>query len=166
MSDDTLTFGQRAVGSSTSASVVVANCGTEAWSFTDVSPHAATNPAYRIDSACVTGMTLAQGATCRVDVHFEPQSPGQASGALWLHNTTSTPDQLLTFYGRAIDAQAGTAALEFMPAIADFGTQTVGRETPALVVGLKNAGPSPLVPSALVLNGIDAYDFRGTSGAG
>ena len=166
MSDDTLTFGQRAVGSSTSASVVVANCGTEAWSFTDVSPHAATNPAYRVDSACVTGMTLAQGATCRVDVHFEPQSPGQASGALWLHNITSTPDQLLTFYGRAIDAQAGTAALEFMPAIADFGTQTVGRETPALVVRLKNAGPSPLVPSALVLNGIDPYDFRGTSGAG
>src|SRR5690242_19023161 len=56
MSADTLTFGQRAVGTSTSASVVVSNCGTEAWSFTDVSPHAATNPAYRIDSACVTGM--------------------------------------------------------------------------------------------------------------
>jgi hypothetical protein len=166
LSADTLTFGQRVVGTSASASVVVSNCGTEAWSFTDVSPHSATNPAYRIDSACVTGMTLTQGASCAVDVHFEPQSPGQASGALWLHNTTSTPDQLITFYGRGIDAQAGTSTLQFVPAIADFGTQTVGRETPSLVVALKNAGPSPLVPSALVLNGRDAYDFRGTSSSG
>ena len=77
MSADTLAFGQRAVGSSTLASVVVSNCGTEAWSFIDVSPHAATNAAYRIDSACLTGMTLAQAATCKVDVHFEPHSPGQ-----------------------------------------------------------------------------------------
>jgi HYDIN/CFA65/VesB family protein len=166
MSADTLTFGQRAVGSSTSASVVVSNCGTDTWTFTDVSPHAATNAAYRIDSACVTAMTLAPGAACTVDVHFEPQAPGQASGALWLHNTTSTPDQLLTFYGRAIDAQAGTATLQFVPAVADFGTQTVGRESAALIVALKNVGSSPLVPSALVLNGSDPYDFRGTSSAG
>jgi len=163
MSADTLTFGQRDVGTTTSASVSVSNCGDAAFAFTDVSPHTATNAAYRIDSRCMTGMTLAPRDTCTVDVTFAPQTPGQASGALWLHNTTSTPDQLLTFYGRAVDAQAGTAALEFVPAIASFGPQPIGVETSPLVVTLRNSGPQPLVPSALVLNGADPYDFRGAS---
>ena len=165
MSADTLTFGQREVGTTTSASVTVSNCGDAALAFTDVSAHMATNAAYRIDAQCVTGMTLAPRDACTVGVTFEPQAPGQASGALWLHNTTSTPDQLLTFYGRAVDAQAGTATLEFVPAIADFGTQPIGVETPALVVMLRNGGSEPLVPSALVLNGANPYDFRGASGA-
>ena len=164
-SADTLNFGQRAVGTSTAASVSVSNCGDQAFDFTDVSAHAATNDAYRIDARCATGMALAPRDQCTIDVYFEPRAPGQASGAVWLHNTTSTPDQLLTFYGRAIDAQAGTAALEFSPAIADFGMQRVGTESPALVVTLRNHGGAPLVPSALVLNGLDPYDFRGASSA-
>jgi hypothetical protein len=164
-SADTLTFGQHAVGTSTRASVTVSSCGDAAFAFTDVSPHTATNSAYRIDAHCVTGMTLAAGDACTIDVWFEPQAAGQASGGAWLHNTTSTPDPLLTFYGRAVDARAGTASLEFSPAIADFGAQPVGQETAALVVSLRNTGGSPLVPSALVLNGADPYDFRGESGA-
>lgn len=165
MSADTLNFGERAIGSSAAASVSVSNCGDQTFSFTDVSAHAATNDAYRIDARCTTGMALAPRDECAIDVHFEPRVPGQASGAVWLHNTTSTPDQLLTFYGRGIDAQAGTAALEFAPAVADFGVQPVGTESPALVVALRNRGAAPLVPSALVLNGFDPYDFRGASSA-
>src|SRR6185437_5734622 len=59
MSADTLSCGQHAVGTSTAASVTVSNCGDAAFVLTDVSPHAATNPAYRIESDCTTGMTLA-----------------------------------------------------------------------------------------------------------
>src|SRR6185437_7582902 len=106
------------------------------------------------------------GEQCDATIHFEPKEAGQASGALWLHNTTSTPDQLLTFYGRALDARAGTAVLAFSPALVDFGAQAVGRESPPLVLTLSNLGAVPLVPSALVLNGVDPYDFRGESGAG
>src|SRR6185437_14906733 len=73
---------------------------------------------------------------------------------------------LLTFYGRAIDAQAGTAALAFSPPIADFESEPVGHETAALVLTLQNAGPASLVPSALVLNGVNPYDFRGEAGNG
>ena len=163
MSADTLTFGERAVGSSTSASVIVSSCGDAPFTFTDVSPHSATNAAYRIETTCVTGMTLSPREQCTIDVHFEPQVPGQASGAVWLHTTTSTPDQLLTFYGRAVDGEAGTASLEFVPAVASFGAQPVGTESAALVVTLRNRGPASLVPSALVLNGMNPYDFRGES---
>jgi hypothetical protein len=160
-SADTLSFGERVVGTRTAASVAVSNCGDQPFEFTDVSAHAATNPAYRIEAACVTGMTLAPREQCALTVYFEPKVPGQASGAIWLHNTTSTPDQLVTFYGRGIDAQAGTAALVFSPAVADFGAEATGIETPALVLTLQNIGTASLVPSALVLNGANPYDFRG-----
>ena len=166
MSADTLSFGQRPVGSSTSATVSVSNCGDAPFQFADVSRHSATNPAYRIATSCATGMTLAAADACEATVYFDPKAPGQASGALWFHNTTSTPDQLLTFYGRAVDAQAGTAMLAFSPSIADFGDEPVGRETPPLVLMLRNVGAAPLVPSALVLNGLDPYDFRGETGSG
>ncbi len=163
-SADALSFGQRLIGTSTAATVVVTNCGSETWSFTDVSVNTATNAAYRIESSCVTDMALAPAASCTVDVHFEPTRAGQTSGALWLHNTTSNPDQLITFYGRAVDSRAGTAALRFSPPTANFGSQVVGSETPALVVTFANVGSAPLVPSALVLNGLTPYDFRGASG--
>ena len=166
MSTDTLMFGQQPVGSSTYATVSVSNCGDAPFAFTDVSRHSATNAAYRTQTTCSTGMTLDPGDACAATVWFEPTTPGQASGALWFHNTTSTPDPLLTFYGRAIDAQAGTATLTFSPPIADFGSEPVGHETSALVVRLQNAGPASLVPSALVLNGVDPYDFRGETGNG
>jgi hypothetical protein len=164
MSADTLSFGQQPVGSSASASIVVSNCGDAPFAFTDVSRHAATNPAYRTETSCSTGMTLAPARQCEATVQFEPTLPGQASGALWFHNTTSTPDQLLTFYGRGVDAQAGTARLVFSPAPVNFGDADIGRETPPLVLALQNEGSAPLVPSALVLNGSDPYDFRGETG--
>jgi len=166
MSADTLMFGQQPVGSSTSATVSVSNCGDAPFSFTNVSRDSATNAAYRTQTTCSTGMVLEPGDACSATVGFEPTAPGQVSGALWFHNTTSTPDQLLTFYGRAIDAQAGTAALAFSPPIADFESEPVGHETAALVLTLQNAGPASLVPSALVLNGVNPYDFRGEAGNG
>lgn len=166
MSADTFSFGQQEVGSSASQSMVVANCGDAPFNFTDVGPDAANKPGFRIVTSCTTGTGLAPGAQCGATVYFEPKAPGQVSGGLWFHNTTSTPDLLLTFYGRGIDAQAGTATLEFAPALADFGSQRIGIETGAIVVALNNVGAAALVPSAFVLNGADPYDFRGEMGSG
>jgi hypothetical protein len=166
MSADTFSFGQQQVGTSTSQSMVVANCGDASFSFTDVAPDAANKPGFRIVTSCTTGMMLDPGAECGATVYFEPKAPGQVSGGLWFRNTTSTPDLLLTFYGRGIDAQAGTATLEFAPPLADFGSQAIGVETGPIAVALNNAGAAPLVPSAFVLNGVDPYDFSGDMGSG
>ena len=92
-SDDTFIFGNRAVGSSTMANATITNCGDASWSFTDVSVHPATGPAFHVSTTCTTGLTLAPGATCTVSVDFAPTTPGQTSGGLWLHNTTTTPDR-------------------------------------------------------------------------
>ncbi len=160
-SADTLLFGQQPVGSSSVRTSTVSNCGDEPWSFTDVSVHPATANAFHIDSTCMTGQALAPGDACTIAARFAPTAPGQVSGGVWLHNTTSTPDQIVTFYGRGIDAQAGTAALAFSPPVADFGNVVVGMQAGPIDVMLANTGSAPLVPSALVINGAAPYDFRG-----
>src|SRR5450432_2701066 len=158
-SDDTFMFGNRVVGSSTTANATVTNCGNAPFSFTDVSIHPATGPAFQVSATCTTGLTLAPNATCTVSVRFAPTVPGQTSGGLWLHNTTETPDQLITFYGRGVDADSGSASLAFVPASADFGPQEVGSQSMPLVIELQNEGPAALTLSALVLNGPDAHDI-------
>jgi len=165
ISDDTLLFGQRQVGSATTATSTVSNCGDAPFAFTDVSVHSATNPAFHVQSACTTGATLAPGAACTVSVQFAPTAPGQASGAVWLHNTTSTPDQLVTFYGRGVDARAGTGALVFAPAPARFDATVVGVDRGQTVLA-QNVGTAPVVPGAIVINGANPYDFRGDSYGG
>src|SRR6266404_1791979 len=160
-SADTFMFGNRSVGSSATATATVTNCGDAPWSFTDVSVHPATGPAFQVSTTCTTGLTLAPGATCTVSVRFAPSTPGQTSGGLWLHNTTTAPDQLITFYGRGVDGQSGSASLAFVPASADFAAQAIGTESMPLTLELHNQGPAPLTPSALILNGPEAYDFLG-----
>lgn len=159
--DDTLIFGNRTVGSSTTADATVTNCGDAPWSFTDVSVDSATGPAFQVSTTCTTGLTLMPGGTCVVDVRFAPATAGQTSGGLWLHNTTSTPDQLITFYGRGVDAQSGSASLTFVPAAANFASQAVGTQSTPLTVALHNEGPAALMLSAVVLNGPAVYDFFG-----
>src|SRR2546423_856274 len=158
-SADTFMFGNRMVGSSTTGNATVTNCGEAPWSFTDVSVHPATGPAFQVTTTCSSGLTLAPGATCGVSVRFAPTVTGQTSGGLWLHNTTTTPDQLITFYGRGVDAQTGSASLIFVPESAVFAPQAVGTQSLPLIVELHNQGPAAMTPSALVLNGPEPYDY-------
>jgi hypothetical protein len=156
---DVMLFGDQALGTNATQSAVMTNCGDAPFTLTEVSLHASTSPAFHVASTCVTGLSLAAGATCRIDVTFAPTQPGQVSGGVWLYNTTSTGSQLITFYGRGIDASAGSATLEITPSPLDFGPQAVGAIAPVRLLTLRNAGPSSLHFTALVINGPAAYDF-------
>jgi hypothetical protein len=162
-SRDAVQFGNRAVGTSTTANVTISNCGDRPWSFTGVSVHPATGPAFHVDTTCVTSLVLAAGQSCTIGIEFAPEAAGQTSGAVWLHNSTTVPDQLVTFYGRGIDAQAATSTLVFSPASAAFAAQALGTQSAPLPVELTNLGPAPLTPSAIVINGPAAYDFPGAA---
>jgi hypothetical protein len=160
ISNDTLIFGQRALGSSTLSSSTVTSCGTTAFTFGNVVAHPASDSQFRVDTTCVSGTAMPPGSSCTLDVHFEPVRTGQVSGGYWFHNDTSTPDQIVTYYGRGVDAQAGTASIAFSPSVLDFGATELGTEAGPLEMILQNVGTSTLVPSALVLNGPTAYDYR------
>ena len=159
LSRDVMLFGDLAVGTTAAQTAVVQNCGDAPFTLTDVRVHASTSPAFHVASACATGRTLAAGTSCAIDVTFAPTQPGQVSGGVWLYNTTSTGSQLVTFYGRGIDASAGSATLEITPSPLDFGPQPVGAIAPPRILTLRNAGSSSLHFTALVMNGPAAYDF-------
>ncbi|HZI84198.1 MAG TPA: choice-of-anchor D domain-containing protein [Casimicrobiaceae bacterium] len=163
-SQQTLIFGNEPVGGETHASVTVSNCGNAAWSFIDVSIDPATGAGWQVTTGCSAGLALAPGAACNVSVTFVPRTTGQTSGGLWLHNTSDDPDVLIAFYGRGVDAEAGTASLSFSPAALSFPPQAVGTASPSVTVTLLNAGPAKLKPSALVINGPAAYDYSATGG--
>lgn len=157
----TLSFGNRALGSSSSAGVIVSNCGDQPLTFTDVSIDAATGPGYAVATSCATGQVLQPGASCTATVTFAPTQPGQTSGALWLRNSSSESDVVLTFYGRGVDAQSGTAVLAFEPLVANFGNVMVGTVSPPLALQIRNDGAAPMTLTAIILNGPQAYDFDG-----
>ena len=165
ISADTLLFGNVALGMAPAQSASVVNCGDEPWSFTDVSVHPATGAAFGVTTDCRTGLVLGPEQRCEVGVRFAPRASGETSGGLWLRNTTSTPAQLLTFYGRGIDASAGSTSLSFLPATVEFDPQRVGTESGPISVELRNAGPVALTPTAIVLNGPSVSDFRGDLGS-
>jgi hypothetical protein len=162
-SADTLLFGNQLAGTRATQMATVSNCGDSAWTFSGVSLHPATGPAWRVDTTCTTGQMLAPGAACTVSVTFAPVGVGETSGGLWLHNTTSTPDQIVTFYGRGVDARAGSAQIRFSPAPVDFGAHAVGSRSGPLSAYLANVGTAAFTPSALVINGPAAYDYSALS---
>ncbi|HEV2685447.1 MAG TPA: choice-of-anchor D domain-containing protein [Actinomycetota bacterium] len=150
------------VGSSTTTNVTVANCGSAPWSFTDVSVDPVTGANWHVATDCSAGLVLGPGESCTVGVTFAPRVTGESSGGVWLHNTSTEPDALIVFYGRGVDAQAGTASLSFAPDVLSFPPQPIGTRSAGIAVALVNAGPGTLTPSALVANGPAAYDYTAT----
>jgi hypothetical protein len=157
---DTLQFGNLAIGTTSTQAVGVRNCGDVAWTFTDVEPHPATSAEYHVATTCASAATLAPGEACSASVTFAPTAPGQVSGGLWLRNGAA-PDAFLAFYGRGVDAAAGTAALSFDPPVAVFGAVAVGDDAAPVALDVRNAGPAAMTLTAIVLNGPQARDFSG-----
>jgi len=156
---DVMLFGDQALGTAVTLSAIASNCGDAPFAFTEVSVHAASASSFHVASSCATGQTLAPAQSCGIGVTFAPTTTGQVSGGVWLYNTTSTRSQLVTFYGRGVDARAGGAELVFVPAPLDFGAQALGTTSSRRTLTLRNLGPSSLTFRALVVSGPAAWDF-------
>ena len=158
-SRDTLLFGNQPVGTAVAQTSVVSNCGDAPFSFTEVSLHPATAPAFHVASTCASGQSLSPGQACNLEVTFVPTSAGQVSGAVWLFNTTSAASQLVTFYGRGTEATSGTTAVRLTPSPLVFDPQVVGTTSASRTLAVQNLGPGPLTLRALVINGPAAWEF-------
>src|SRR6201998_4670133 len=72
LSRDTLLFGNQRVGSVSSQSVTVSNCGSQPWSFTNVAIDPASGSAWHVNTDCATGLTLGPGVACSAPVVLQP----------------------------------------------------------------------------------------------
>src|SRR5215469_4523866 len=63
---DSIQFGNVLVGSTTTATASVTNCGDTTLTFTDVYVDPISGPAFHVNTGCTTGMALMPGATCSV----------------------------------------------------------------------------------------------------
>ena len=156
VSNAQLSFGDRPVGSSTTAASSLANCGDSPLVLSELSSDPASSPEFTFGGSCATGMVLAPSASCAVSVTFSPTVAGQVSGGI-VENGGS--GDLLVYYGRGVDSRTGTASLVFNPAAVVFPPQRVGTASAPSVVTVTNNGTRTLTFSALVQNGPAAYDF-------
>ncbi len=158
------TFGNRPVGSVSSAESTVTNCGDAALTFSGVEIDPATNAEFQVTTPCTIGLALVPGASCAVTVSFTPTAPGQVSGGVRLLGGSSSSD-VIVFYGRGVDAQAGTAALAFVPPSAAYAPQYLGTQSAPRTIELRNVGAATMTLTALVINGPAAYDFLSGPGS-
>jgi Abnormal spindle-like microcephaly-assoc'd, ASPM-SPD-2-Hydin len=157
LSPGSLSFGQIAVGSTSSAqSVTVGNAGVAAVS---VSSSTAGAPFSISTNAC--GSSLAANSDCEISVVFKPTQLGMATGILTLVDAAGTQTVALSGTG------AATATDVLSPSSLAFPATVSGQLSTAQNVVLTNSGDLPLNSIAASTSaGFQASDNCGGSLAG
>jgi len=141
----TVTYSGQAVGtSSASVTVVVTNSGTAALSVSSV----VTSGDFSETDNCA-GQTIAQGATCSVQVQFAPTATGPRTGLLTVYGNVSG--------GQATAALSGTgtvsAAIVLTPLTLIFPSTNVGATSAVQNVTVSNTGGTTATLQTPLING-------------
>ena len=157
--------GMTAVGQPSSAeSVIITNAGPGSLTLGAIS----TNSSEFVlvggtTGGCAAAMTIAQGASCAVDVRFSPTAPGARAGELRIAST-GTPSPLIV-------AMAGDASAVASPEInsdktaLDFGSAPVASQSTTQSLSLSNTGSTNLDVSAVNVGAPFALAPGGTCGS-
>jgi len=132
-----MTFGSVVVAEPSAVqSLIVTNSGAAALSGLAI---AVTGDYSVVANTCPA--TLAAGASCSTGVQFTPSTTGILGGTLTINtDSTAVSPAVVPLTGNGIPAGSMTAD----PAVANFGTVTVGLTSPAQMVTLTNAGATTL----------------------
>lgn len=131
-----LAFGSIEVGTaSTSQTFTISNTGSVATSALTVTK-AGSNPAeFTVGADTCSGMTLAGGANCTIEVSFTPSAAGMSAASIVVSATTG---------GSVNGAVTGTgldpASLSVSPGFQDFGTVTTGLSSGNITFTVSNTG--------------------------
>jgi hypothetical protein len=100
--------------------------------------------------ACRGGQTLAQGASCTIDVTFAPAAAGARSGTLSIasNGTPATLTASLTGTGSAVAAAAAAPN----PAAVDFGAVRVGSAATPRLLTIADSGMTNLIVSDIAVD--------------
>jgi hypothetical protein len=139
-----------------SASQVVTfrNTGTLPLIFTSATFGGTNAPAFAQTNNCP--VTLAGGASCTVNVTFNPQTLGNKSAILRLSDSAGIQRVVLT--GKGVTATASVATTSLV-----FASQQVGTPSASQAVTLRNTGLGPLSFTSATFVGTNAPAFKQTN---
>ena len=157
-----LAFGTLAVWSiSPAQAVTLSNTGGSALAITGISM-GGTNPfVFTQTNNC--GTSLAAGASCTINVTFQPNGTGAKSAVLNVVDALGTQSVALSGTGGTTTTPA-TATLT--PTSLAFGSLAVWSISPAQVVTLSNTGGSALAITGISMGGVNPFVFTQTNNCG
>jgi hypothetical protein len=146
-----INFAGHNVGTSSTLSVMLTNCGNAALVITSIT---ATGD-FSQSNNCVG--TLAVNASCVINVTFTPTTTGLRTGVLSLtDNAPGSPQSV------GLSGTGTTPGASLSPPSLTFGPQGVGTTSPAQTVTLTNSGTGPLTITNIAISG----DFAQTNTCG
>jgi hypothetical protein len=151
----TLVFASQPVGTpSTSQAVTLSNTGLGPLSFTSATIVGINAPAFTQTNNCPA--LLAVGASCLVNVTFNPKTSGSKSAILKISDSAGIQSVALSGTGMALSASGTPTALV-------FASQKVATPSASKPVILSNTGSVPLSFSGATIVGANAPAFTQTN---
>ena len=139
--------------SSPQQSVTLTNAATAQLNISSIS---ASGP-FQVNGTC--GKSVMAGASCDIQVSFEPEEMGATNGLITIRDSASSKPQVIQVSG------AGTV-IGLSPRSLRFGEQEVGSTSDPLMVTVKNHGSMPITFSTIATDGPNASNFTQTNNCG
>src|SRR5690606_1110209 len=118
---------------------------------------ASSDPAYSLTTDC--GASIPMGASCSIQVSFEPGADGQVNATLSFETDATANTTSIALSGTGLQG-----ALEVSPIALAFGDIQVGQTTGPLAITLANNGTAP-ASLANLASSDPAYSFTTDCGA-
>ena len=148
-----LMFGGQAVGTSSSESTLtLTNPGSAPLAISSI----AASGDFSETNSC--GPMLAIGASCQVNVTFEPTGAGERAGALTFTDSASVVPQIIPLAGAGEAPSAGLS-----PSSLTFPGQNTGTTSAAQTVALTNTGETALAIASIATSGDSGAEFPQTN---
>jgi len=175
LSGTSLVFGSQAIGTTSAPlTLTVSNVGGAPLIFNAAAPVATAgvsisgNFAIAAGTTCVSGGTVASGASCVINVTFSATAPGGAkSGTLTLRDNAGTPTQTVSLSGTAAQGEVSFSSATLGTLSTTFGQRTLAfgnlSGTRTSVVTLTNTGNAPVIYGAATVSNSTGTAFsKGT----
>ncbi len=159
LSASNLIFGNQTVGvTSPVQTVTVTNSGVAPLTFSYIQLQGLNTNDFGLTHNCPT--SLAVGASCKLNVTFDPTASSTRSAYVTLIDNASDSAQNIVLSGTGVAANAG---VNLNPSNLSFGNQNIGTTSSAQTVTLTNTNTTPLTISSIALTGTNAGDFAQTN---
>jgi len=153
-----LAFGTVTDGTTSATQTVkVTNSGTGTLDVTSIALEGGAGSLEFAVTANLCGTTLAAGANCTFGVVFKPQTAGTYYATVGVTDNATGSPQGVAVSGTGSAATQPTVSLS-VPSLA-FGSETVGVETAAQTVTLKNTGTLAVSITSIALTGAGASSY-------